>query len=278
MEGKKWLEDLPNIIKEISIRWNLSDLKPISNLSYNYILSGLEDLKPVILKLGLDKKALKTESEALKAFENYGAIKVLNQIDGALLLEQAFPATLLKDYFPAKDEEATLIAGKIIKLLHSAPYSQNNIFPNIKDWLIKLDKNYNIPSDYILKARKLRDELLITSPTSLLLHGDLHHDNILQSGNEWCIIDPKGVVGDAAYEVGAFIRNPIVGLIVLDEDIVNIINKRVMLLANILNLEANRIRKWCFVQSVLTWIWAIEDNMDTHYFSHLTKVFDNINI
>lgn len=41
-----------------------------------------------------------------------------------------------------------------------------------------------------------------------MLHVDLHHDNILQNGNEWLVIDPKGVVGEPAYEVAAFIHNP----------------------------------------------------------------------
>lgn len=38
---------------------------------------------------------------------------------------------------------------------------------------------------------------------------DLHHDNILQNGHAWVVIDLKGVIGEPAYEVSAFIRSPI---------------------------------------------------------------------
>jgi streptomycin 6-kinase len=39
---------------------------------------------------------------------------------------------------------------------------------------------------------------------------DLHHYNVLSdSGRGWLAIDPKGLVGEVEYEVGAAIRNPI---------------------------------------------------------------------
>jgi streptomycin 6-kinase len=33
-KGKKWLTDLPTIIKRLASEYNLSGLKPLSNLSY----------------------------------------------------------------------------------------------------------------------------------------------------------------------------------------------------------------------------------------------------
>ena len=57
-KGKKWLIDLPAIIKALASEHNLSDLEPLNNLSYNYVLSGFLDNKPIILKLGLDDDAL----------------------------------------------------------------------------------------------------------------------------------------------------------------------------------------------------------------------------
>jgi hypothetical protein len=54
------------------------------------------------------------------------------------------------------------------------------------------------------------DELLSSSGKEVLLHGDLHHWNILSSEREgWLAIDPKGLAGEAECETGAFLRNPL---------------------------------------------------------------------
>ena len=53
-KGKQWLDNLPNLITQLTETYGLSNLKPVNNLSYNYVLTGLQDSKAVILKLGLD--------------------------------------------------------------------------------------------------------------------------------------------------------------------------------------------------------------------------------
>ncbi len=109
-------------------------------------------------------------------------MKVLAKDDGMLLLERAMPGTSLKDYFPNQEQESIEIACGVMKKLHQASIPEGHNFPHIKDWLKALDKDWNIPKHYLQKARKLRDQLLQTSELDVLLHGDLHHDNILQNG------------------------------------------------------------------------------------------------
>lgn len=190
-----------------------------------------------------------------------------------LLLERAVPGASVKSYFPDKEQESIEIACGVIKKLHQANIPKDHTFPHIKDWLTALDKDWNIPNHYLQKARKLRDELLQPSKSDALLHGDLHHDNILQNGDDWLVIDPKGVIGEATYEVAAFIRNPIPELL-NHADTPNIIHNRVIRFAELLELPSQRILDWCFVQAVLALVWALEDGCDTSYFEHLTKVFD----
>jgi streptomycin 6-kinase len=123
------------------------------------------------------------------------------------------------------------------------------------------------------KARRLRDHLLETSAKAVLLHGDLHHDNMLQNGDDWLVIDPKGVIGEPAYEVAAFIRNPMPELL-HQRDISQIIHNRVTCFAKLLELPPKRILDWCFVQAVLAWIWALEDGCDVTNFENLTIFFE----
>jgi streptomycin 6-kinase len=44
-----------------------------------------------------------------------------------------------------------------------------------------------------------------------------------------------------------------------------------------LDLDTERISDWCFVQSALSWIWALEDGSDVRMLANLTKIFDIVN-
>ncbi len=272
-KGRQWRENLPNLVTQLANTYGLSNLKPVNNLSYNYVLSGFQGAQPIILKLGLDIDGFKREAAALMAFLGFGVVEILSENNGLLLLECAVPGISLKSYFPENDDQAINITANVIKRLHKAPIPSTHAFPHIKDWLAVLDSDLEIPLQTLQKAREIRDKLLKTAEPDVLLHGDLHHDNILQNGDDWLVIDPKGVIGEPAYEVAAFIRNPIPELL-NHADAPNIIHNRVSRFANLLGIPAKRILDWCFVQAVLAWIWALEDGCDASYFEHLTKVFN----
>jgi streptomycin 6-kinase len=272
-KGRQWLDDLPSLIAQVAKIYELSNLKLVNNLSYNYVLSGFQGSQPIILKLGLDIDGFKREAAAMMAFSEFGVVQVFSENAGLLLLECAVPGVSLKSYFPENDDEAINITANVIKRLHKAPIPSAYTFPHIKDWLAALDKNWNIPAQYLQKARQLRTHLLKTSTKKVLLHGDLHHDNILQNGDDWMVIDPKGVIGEPTYEVAAFIRNPIPELLTHD-NAKNIIHNRIIRFAEILELPSQRILDWCFVQAVLLWVWALEDGGDDSYFKNLTEFFE----
>src|SRR3989338_2873128 len=216
-KGKAWLAELPELAGAISSKLDLRDLKEVTNLSYNYVLSGFQGNSPIILKFGLDSEGLAREAFALKCFVGCGSVKVFAEDKGMLLLERAVPGTSLKSYFPSQEHESIEIACGVMKKLHQANIPAAHNFPHIKDWLQFLDKDWPVPDEYLSKARQLRDNLLEPSAKEVLLHGDLHHDNILQNGDAsrrssqsedgWLVIDPKGVIGAPINEVWAFVMN-----------------------------------------------------------------------
>jgi streptomycin 6-kinase len=60
-----------------------------------------------------------------------------------------------------------------------------------------------LPRELVATAVSLFNELLPSQSEPVLLHGDLHHWNILRATRvPWLALDPKGVVGEPAYEVG----------------------------------------------------------------------------
>ncbi len=271
-KGRQWLDRLPNLVIQLANTYELSNLKPVNNLSYNYVLSGFQDSQPIILKLGLDIDGFKREAEALIALEGFGVVQVFSENAGLLLLECATPGVSLKSYFPANDNEAINITANVIKRLHKATIPSAYTFPHIKDWLTALDSELNIPAQTLQRAREVRDQLLKTAGSDVLLHGDLHHDNILQNSDDWVVIDPKGVIGDSAYEVAVFIRNPMPELLAY-ENAQKIIHNRITSFAELLELPSQRILDWCFVQAVLAWVWALEDGCDHTYFKNVASCY-----
>ena len=60
----------------------------------------------------------------------------------------------------------------------------------------------------VQRAEAASQEFFAEAYVPTLIHGDLHHFNILSSERSWLAIDPKGVIGPAAYEVGPLLTNP----------------------------------------------------------------------
>ena len=73
-EGRTWYNNLPYLVKKIAVAWKLTDLHPITNLSYHYVLSGCQGKEPIILKLYPENNVLSKELLALEAFAKYGAV------------------------------------------------------------------------------------------------------------------------------------------------------------------------------------------------------------
>ena len=112
------------------------------------------------------------------------------------------------------------------------PPAADSTFPTVQHWGRLLDPGS--------RAAGVFFELCDSMADPVVLHGDLHHDNVLRSGyDNWLAIDPKGVVGEPAYETGALMRNPFPGL--LDAgDPARVLRRRADQLAELLELDVAR--------------------------------------
>lgn len=267
--GAAWLEGLPALIAELQRRWSLTALVPFEHLSYNFVAAARRpDGARVILKVGVPNPELTTEIEALRLYNGRGCVKLL-QVDrgrGALLLERLWPGETLAQLCDEDDGEATRIAARAMRRLwRPAPAART--FPTIARWTAGLSRmRYHfdgrtgpLPSALVEKVERLLPELLSSMGEEMLLHGDLHHENILRSERDgWLAIDPKGVVGERAFEVGALLRNPQPWL--LDQaDPRRVTARRVDILAEELNLDRGRLLNWGLVVQVLSAWWDVED-------------------
>jgi streptomycin 6-kinase len=249
--GLAWLSDLPRQIEHLQTEWNLRDLKPMEHLTYNYVLSGYWENTPIILKLTPDLLSLQREADALSAFAGHGAVALLKRKETALLLQKAIPGRPLKN-----QPHAIQIALSCLETLHKAPIPKEHAFPHIKDWLADLDKEWKETKKYLKLARRLRDHLLQDDSPEVLLHGDLHQDNILSHGEDWLVIDPKGVIGLSIYEASACVEHPEHDLPCIAERLGN---------------PLETVTQWYFVHLVLAACWQEEDHLDPSRFLTLAE-------
>lgn len=272
-KGKKWLADLPRAVEKLAQKYHLERLTPVSNMSFNYVASGFQHAQPIILKLGLNEQDLTNEKNCLLAFTKHSAAKVIAYKKNVILMERAVPGTTLKSYFPNREIESTKIICQLIDKLRTISMPEQNTFHSVESLLDALNKQSAIPQNILIKSRKLRDELLATTEKRVLLHGDLHHENILRNGNDWLIIDPKGFIGDSTFELAAYMCNPIPDLLE-DDSCKHIIETRIKQCSALLNIPEERIKNWSYVKATLCWSWALEDNLDPSYFKKFIHILE----
>ena len=269
--GAEWLGALPSILDACAARWSLRLGRPFAPLSYNYVVAAERaDRARAVLKVGVPCRELRTEAAALQLYDGRGCARLLDadaQL-GALLIERLEPGTPLSAGLvtEADDEEATVTAAAVMRALWR-PFPAAHDFPSVADWgegFKRLRARFGggsgpLPAALVDEAEALYAALLDTAGEPVLLHGDLHHYNILAAGRgRWLAIDPKGVVGEPAFEVTALLHNP-AGLLEMRRP-GEVLARRVELLARELNLERGRVRGWGVAQLVLSAWWSLEDH------------------
>ncbi len=105
------------------------------------------------------------------------------------------------------------------------------------------------------KAELLFPQLLSTSKNLYLLHGDLHHDNILYSDSfGWTVIDPKGLLGEREYDCIQFLLNHWKDR----ENPLELLKFRTTQMASLLSLSYERLIAYGFCHSILSASWCVE--------------------
>jgi streptomycin 6-kinase len=148
------------------------------------------------------------------------------------------------------------------------------------DWARGFDryletKDAQVPRDLVMEARELYLALANTQQRTMLLHGDLQHYNVLfDTERGWVAIDPKGVIGELEYEVGALLRNPVEQPELFTS--AAIVERRLQTLTKALNLDYQRALEWSYAQAVLSAIWDIEDGFTVTLEHHTLRLAKTI--
>jgi streptomycin 6-kinase len=315
-DGEQFIANLPLLIDEASARWGLTNIQPVSNLSYNFVAfadspspvgreAGGEGLN-VVLKLGVPRDELTSEMTALKLFNGEGACRLIDcdEEKGFLLLERLHPGMMLSTL--EDDEEATRIAAEVMQRIWRplehvtrSPVGAKSLHDNGRDPSLSLrvtDNKFIQLTDWFDGLKILRqryyggtgplDEKLvgrveqsvkdffIENHNPVLMHGDFHHYNILSSAHGWLVIDPKGVLGPAGYEVGPFMLNPWGNF--SDGISRPVILRRVDILHEQLGFERQRIIEWSLAHAVLSAWWGLDENTGWDYAMQCAELFASL--
>ncbi|MEH7179260.1 aminoglycoside phosphotransferase family protein [Neobacillus vireti] len=264
-DGKSWLESLEQTVNTYLKKWNLTNEGPVENLSYNYVIK-VTDPKgtPLILKLGVPNFDTRNEMITLKAYDGNGCAKLLKSDaeNGVMLLERLVPGRMLS---VEKDERfVTETFIKVWKAIRR-PVPNETSTPSLTHWfegLPRYQKNFPkgpIPQEHIQLAEDFFQQVMDSSGGPELLHGDLHHENILYSEKQgWMAIDPKGVAGDPYFDVVSFLVNQLES----KADPKGLLKLRVDIICEQLGLDRQRLLKAAVALGTLYACWGIEDQAD----------------
>jgi streptomycin 6-kinase len=222
----------------------------------------MPDGREVVLKTGLWHEDQEYEVEALRAYGGRTCCELVadDRPSHTFLVERFRPGTMLSEL--EDDDEATRIAAGIMRGLRVAPHPGSKL-PTIADWgkgLESLRARFDgasgpFPERFVALAEETYATLGGPGPDDIVLHGDLHHFNILRAARApWLAIDPHGVIGPPVYETGALLRNPKPALSTDPKRQ----SRRIDILAEELGLERDLIVQWAVAQAVLSVWWSLE--------------------
>ena len=264
--AEAWLVALPAFLKSIEAKLSIRIAAPFFNLTYHYVAPATSATGEAwIFKYSIPYKEMRTEIAALQYYNGQGCVRLIasDAEQGWLLLEACQPGVMLS--ILEDDEAATRYAVEVIQKLWK-PIAKEEPFPTIQNWLEGLSRMQQDPRAKDLISKRLMDysiglskDLCASMGELVLLHGDLHHDNILSSSRApYLAIDPKGLIGEREYECGALIRNPIAKIRGMS-GLSRFLKRRLDQMAAEAGFDRNRIQQWSMVQAVLAAYWQIED-------------------
>lgn len=181
-----------------------------------------------------------------------GAAPVLAHADNALLMVRAEGHGALDE---APDAVAIPILCAAVQALHAERPDPPPTPP-----LTQLFKSLLEGEEARLDgARGVARDLLARQEDVVVLHGDIHHFNVLDFGVEgWLAIDPWGFRGERAYDYANILRNPSLERVTEPGRF----DRGRALIAEAAGLDPDRLLRWICAHAGLAAAWDLADGQD----------------
>jgi streptomycin 6-kinase len=252
--GEAWLAELPGIIEDLLSQWECVADGPVMHGQVGVIVPVGSAAGPAVLKVSFPHPGNVHEPDAYAAWEGRGAVLLYERDDEhfAMLLERVQPSTLWE---LGDGDQIVTVAGRLSSRLSVATTAD---LPRLADqadsWEEELRRGAAdfpgaVPGVALAAALAVVDELGRDQP-EMLVHGDFHPHNILRGEREpWLAVDPKGYVGDPAYD-GATLLKPRALALIEAEDLTKALRHELAVFAEAAGLDPERVRRWAHLQVV----------------------------
>lgn len=225
----------------------------------------------VVVKAG-DAQDRRREAAALRAFRA-GATGVVahDHRSGLLVTRRVLPGDDIRPLARLDDDAATREIAHLALALHRDQSPVAGL-PDLRQIgsAFECDVDPRLPAELVRTARRIFDELIDDGADPVVIHGDLHHLNVLNTGDGWLAIDPHGWRGDPAFEAAALLANPR-GLVEGGDargmdgtELAGRARRRAAIYAEVTGYDAERLVAWGIVGCVIAELWMIESHDLVH--------------
>jgi streptomycin 6-kinase len=223
---------------------------------------------PAMLKVSDDPYEARAEA-LMRWWAGDGAAPVLACDADALVMARAAGPRSLLDLAQRDDAEATRILCHVARRLHARRGPLPPGLVPLKEWFTPLLTLGPVQDGLLARAAGIARELLATPRDVVPLHGDLHHENVLDfsidgtGDNTWLAIDPKGLTGERTFEYAILFCDPDIGRpeVVIARQPENFARRLAIVCAEA-GLERDHLLRWILAWCGLSWMWAVEDGSD----------------
>jgi streptomycin 6-kinase len=237
-------------------RWNLVPNGDAIHTHSSHLLPVRRDGLALILKVAFEKDE-KAGGVLMQWWDGDGAARVFEYDGEALLLERATGRrSLLAMVHEGHDDEATRILCQAIARLHAPRDKPLPAIIPLEPWFAELWPMADSQGGLIAETAIVARRLLAAQRDILPLHGDIHHENVLDFGARgWLAIDPKRLVGDRAFDYANLFCNPEFASATAP----GALERRLAIVLAQSGLDRTRLLEWIFAWCGLSAAWFIGD-------------------
>ncbi|QXA91127.1 Aminoglycoside/hydroxyurea antibiotic resistance kinase [Citrobacter braakii] len=242
--------------------WGLTpDGQPFETHTSQLLPVVTKDGQKAILKL-TDDDSERNGCELMVWWNGNGAAKVLAHAAGAILLERATGAGSLADMsWSGNDAQACRIICHAASRLHLPRNASTPALTPLLYWFRDLAPAAKKHGGILTHCAEVANVLLSSPQNEVVLHGDLHHGNILDFGTKgWLAIDPKGLVGERGFDYANIFTNPDLAAptkpVAIEPEI---FAQRVNIVSEIARIERQRLLMWIIAWCGLSSAWFLQE-------------------
>ena len=244
------------IIERYVARWRLTRDGEPSVTHSSTLLPVRRDGTPLMLKIAQEAEE-RWACELMVWWDGDGAAPVLEHDQGILLLQRAVGERSLAHMARSgQDDEASRIICSVAARLHAPRDRPRPELVPLMRWFEALEPVAATHGGILTKSARLAHELLRTQEDVTVLHGDLHHENVLDFGPRgWLAIDPKRLVGERAFDFANILRDPDFQVATSPGRLA----RQAHVLAEAASLDRDRLLAWTLAFAGLSAAWIIGD-------------------